>query len=89
MMDEAKDFGLVNGVSFPLSGVRNQFGIFSVAVDRDTKQTRTDIIHALGGVQLLASYLHDSVNRIVLCNDMGNMERKLTAGEQILSQKNK
>ncbi|MDO8412308.1 MAG: autoinducer binding domain-containing protein [Gallionellaceae bacterium] len=75
LMDEAKDFNLVNGATFPLHGMGGGFGLFSVAVDRDTKQTRKDIVHHLSQAQLLANYLHESVYRIVLGKDIHTIER--------------
>lgn len=65
-MGEAKEFGLANGASFPVHGRRGEFSALNLATSRDSPDTKQDIVAAMGKAQLLACYVHEAVQRIVL-----------------------
>lgn len=65
-MGEAKEFGLVNGASFPVHGQRGEFSALNLATSRNSRETKRDLVAAMGKAQLLACYVHEAVQRIVL-----------------------
>lgn len=65
-MGEAKEFGLANGASFPVHGRRGEFSALNLATSRDSREAKQDIVAAMGKAQLLACYVHEAVQRIVL-----------------------
>lgn len=63
-MDEARDFGLVSGVSFPVQGQVGESALLSL-VSRDPHARASDrIIGALPAGQLLAAYVHEAARRV-------------------------
>jgi len=84
VMNEAKDFGLASGVSLSSRGPDGGIGLLSVTVDKNNKQTQQDMLHALGGVQLLANYLHESVRMIVLSREVQVVD-EIQQRKQIIS----
>jgi len=79
MMNEAKDFGLVSGLSFPLRGLGSDFGLFSVSSTNKIK-ARQEVAHTVSSMQLLATYLHQSVLRIVLSPGMVSADNPRVVG---------
>ncbi len=65
-MGEAKEFGLANGASFPVHGQRGEFSALNLATSRDSREAKQDIVAAMGKAQLLACYVHEAVQRLVL-----------------------
>jgi DNA-binding CsgD family transcriptional regulator len=63
---EAKDCGLVSGVSFPVHGSRGEAAMLSLSTSRDSREAQDDIAAMMGTAQLLTCYLHEAVQRIVL-----------------------
>jgi LuxR family transcriptional activator of bioluminescence operon len=63
---EAKDCGLVSGVSFPVHGSRGETAMLSLSTSRESREAQEDIIAMMGKAQLLTCYLHEAVQRIVL-----------------------
>lgn len=63
---EAKEFGLASGVSFPVQGRNGEIAILSLATSLTPRQANKDIAETLGQGQLLALYVHDTVQRVVL-----------------------
>jgi DNA-binding CsgD family transcriptional regulator len=63
---EAKDCGLVSGVSFPVHGSRGEAAMLSLSTSRESREAQEDIIAMMGKAQLLSCYLHEAVQRIVL-----------------------
>ncbi len=63
---EAKDCGLVSGVSFPVHGSRGEAAMLSLSTSRDSREAQDDIAAMMGKAQLLTCYLHEAVQRIVL-----------------------
>jgi LuxR family transcriptional activator of bioluminescence operon len=63
---EAKDCGLVSGVSFPVHGSRGEAAMLSLSTSRESREAQDDIVATMGKAQLLTCYLHEAVQRIVL-----------------------
>ncbi len=66
LMEEAKLFGLANGVTCPLRGLGSEIGLLSVAVEKNSKIARKHMASSQGTIQLFANYLHESIHRVVL-----------------------
>jgi LuxR family transcriptional activator of bioluminescence operon/LuxR family quorum-sensing transcriptional regulator LasR len=82
-MGEAKEFGLANGASFPVHGRRGEFSALNLATSRDSREAKQDIVAAMGKAQLLACYVHEAVQRIVLSKGPLPVEKtKLTEREK-------
>lgn len=81
MMNEAKEFGLVSGLTFPLRGFESDFGLFSVSTDSKLKN-RKEVSHTYGSIQLLATFLHESVHRIVVSKEIAAMEKLRAEGSR-------
>ena len=65
LWDEAKEFGLVSGVSFPVQGT-GEAAMLSLATSRSQCHANRDITNSLGQSQLLAYHLHEAVQRVML-----------------------
>ena len=63
---EAKDSGLVSGVSFSVHGGRGEAAMLSLATSRDSREAQNDIVAVMGQAQLLTCYLHEAIQRVVL-----------------------
>lgn len=63
---DAMDAGLRSGASFPVRGACGEAAMLSLAGGRNQKQTRAEIVAALGDGQILACYLHEAIGRLVL-----------------------
>lgn len=66
LLGEAKESGLASGASFPVQGSHGEAAMLSVATSRDSRQAEQDIVAMMGKAQLLACYLHEAIQRIVL-----------------------
>lgn len=65
LMNEATEFGLRFGISMPVHSPHGELGILSMALDQKARAARDVTKHALPYVQLLASYLHEAVRRVL------------------------
>lgn len=63
-MNEASDFGLNSGVSFPVHTAQGDFAMLTFASDRLQQQVASRIQRVLPLGQLFAAYLHEAVRRI-------------------------
>jgi DNA-binding CsgD family transcriptional regulator len=63
--DRARDFGLMAGSIHPVHGPRGEWSSISFVKDYGGVRAETEIRAALARCQLLASYVHDGVRRIV------------------------
>lgn len=66
MQDEAKAAGLTHGASFAVHGGHGEAAILSLVTSRAARSAESDIIAHMGKAQLLACYMHEAVQRIVL-----------------------
>jgi len=72
---EAKDFGLANGTSFPVQGRNGEAAMLSLATFQTNRQAKSDILETLGRAQLLACYLHEAIQRVVLTKEALPLKR--------------
>jgi DNA-binding CsgD family transcriptional regulator len=80
---EAKEFGLANGASFPVQGRNGEAAMLSLATPRASRQAKHDILETLGHAQLLACYLHEAIQRVVLAKEVIPLQKiKLTDRER-------
>lgn len=68
-MNEAHDFGLRNGVSFPVHGTAGENAMFSLACSSDRRVPANLIDRALPLGHLLSTYIHEAVRRVFVDND--------------------
>lgn len=66
---EAMDFGLANGASFPVQGKNGETAMLSLATPQKHSRAMRDIVETMGRAQLLACYLHEAVQRLVLSKE--------------------
>jgi len=64
MMNDAKKFGLQNGISMPIHTPHGEFGILSFAIDDDTQQAHEITFRSLPFIQILAGHIHEALRRI-------------------------
>lgn len=70
-MQEARDFGLCGGVSFPVHGTRGEAAMFSLVTCTAGSAVEERISSILPTMQLLTSYIHEAVNRIIEVQEIG------------------
>ena len=63
-MDEAQQFGLRSGASFPVHGSRGELAMLSFACVDEHRKTKRSIEQSMPFAQLLASYVHEAVRRV-------------------------
>ena len=68
-MNEAHDFGLRNGVSFPVHGTAGENAMFSLACGSDRPLAPSLIDEALPVGHLLSTYIHEAVRRVFVDSD--------------------
>ena len=66
MRNESKEFGLLYGASFAVHGGHGEAAMLSLASSQDSYRAQQDILSIIGKSQLLACYLHEAIQRIVL-----------------------
>jgi len=71
---EAREFGLTSGASFPVQGRNGESAMLSLATSRSPRHAKRDILATLGTAQLLTSFLHDTVQHVVL-NKLVNLQQ--------------
>lgn len=80
MMNDAKKFGLQNGISMPIHTPHGEFGILSFAIDDNTQQAHEITFRTLPFIQILASHIHEALRRISGLDD--EIMRPLSKREQ-------
>lgn len=66
MWSESRDFGLRSGASFAVHGGHGEAAMLSLATSRESLQVTQEFVNTMGHAQLLACYLHEAVQRVVL-----------------------
>lgn len=66
LLGEAKEAGLRHGASFAVHGGRGETAMLSLATCRAVREAESDIAASMAQGQLLACYIHEAVQRIVL-----------------------
>jgi DNA-binding CsgD family transcriptional regulator len=64
MMNDAKKFGLQNGISMPIHTPHGEFGILSFAINDDTQKAHDITFCSLPFIQILAGHIHEVLRRI-------------------------
>ncbi len=83
MRGEAREFGLVNGASLAVHGSRGELAMLSLTNSPRSAAARQAVTRSLGEAQLLACYLHEAVQEIVLSKEVLPLKRaKLTERER-------
>lgn len=81
-MQEAADFGLASGVSFPVHGQHGECAILSLASNDPHEKSRDRIIQSMPYAQLLAGYIHEAARRVFDDTDVMVARPALTARER-------
>jgi len=63
-MNEARDFNLNSGVSFPVHSPQGESAMLSLSSSKDHLQARPQILEVMPHAHLFAAYLHENVRRI-------------------------
>ncbi|VAW82547.1 Autoinducer-binding transcriptional regulator, LuxR family [hydrothermal vent metagenome] len=63
-MGEAMDFGIRNGISFPLHSVQGDFAMLSFASEQNSAAADKQIQRVMPMGQLFTAYLHEAVRRV-------------------------
>jgi len=66
MRNESREFGLQCGASFAVHGGHGEAAMLSLATSQGSCRAEQDIVSTIGKSQLLACYLHEATQRIVL-----------------------
>lgn len=66
MRSESREFGLLSGASFSVHGGHGEAAMLSLATSQDSYKAKQHIVSIIGKSQLLACYLHEATQRIVL-----------------------
>ncbi|MDH5408194.1 MAG: LuxR family transcriptional regulator [Gammaproteobacteria bacterium] len=61
---EADDFGLCNGISFPIHCIHGETAMFSLATGIEAGKSRSHIQQTLAFGHLFACYVHEAVTRV-------------------------
>jgi DNA-binding CsgD family transcriptional regulator len=81
-MEEARDFGLVSGVSFPLHTAQGDFAMLSLASADPHRRSGGRIREAMPFGQLLVAYVHEAVRRIFQQDLLPVTQANLTSREK-------
>lgn len=81
VIEEASEFGMLNGVTIPIHGPRSDFATLTVASDLNPKEFRGLIGEFKYDLHLLSLYFHDEVMKKVL-SDETNPKRPLSPRER-------
>lgn len=63
-MQEARDFGLHSGVSFPLHSAFGESAMLNLASQKSMQQSQLNVTHALPFAQLFAAHLHEAIRKV-------------------------
>jgi DNA-binding CsgD family transcriptional regulator len=81
----ARELGLATGVTQPMHGPRGDWSSISFIKDRAGLRSERDVLAALPQCQLLTSFVHDAVGRIVARQVDGSIPVRPPASETSLS----
>lgn len=82
LFSEADDFGLRNGISFPIHCIHGETAMLSLAVDKAPEKSRSHIQHTLAFGHLFASYVHEAVTRVPESGIIARINANLTDREK-------
>lgn len=75
MLSEARECGLCSGVTLSVQGGHGEAAMLSLATPTNPDDARRDVVGTLGHAQLLAFYLHEAIQRIVLSQETAPLRR--------------
>lgn len=81
-LGEAGEFGLTQGATVSIHGARGDIAMLSIATPDQERDHNRRVIQALPYVQLLGTYIHDAVQRIIGAVEEGLPNAALTRREQ-------
>ncbi|MDH5545690.1 MAG: LuxR family transcriptional regulator [Gammaproteobacteria bacterium] len=82
VINEAREFGLHQGISVPVHGATGEKAIFSVACEHQSKPS-TNLFNAeLGSLLIFASFVHETVRRVIILEGFEQTPRQLTRREK-------
>lgn len=82
LREEAKEHGLVYGVSCPVRDWTGSAGMLSLARDRPFEQDETRLPELIGLAQLLAGFVHAGVKGLIASSGQRNLPVDLTPRER-------
>lgn len=68
-MTESRDFGLKDGVTFPIHTPQGEGAMLSMALGKEKERSHSLILHAIPYIQLISLHIHEAVRRVL------NLER--------------
>ena len=68
--EEARHYGLTNGISVPVPCLFNEVALFSLANPESGLDAVTHEVHYIGMAFILASYLHEAVRRLAVAPEL-------------------
>lgn len=63
-MGEAWEFGLKNGVSFPVHSSRGEFALLSLVSERSQANVQADVTHVMPYAQYFIAHMHEAARKI-------------------------
>jgi DNA-binding CsgD family transcriptional regulator len=81
-MEDARDFGLVSGISFPVHSAGGETGMFSLVSAEDHQKTARRIDRATPYAHLITAHMHEAVRRLVGVMEIGPGRIELTDREK-------
>lgn len=81
-LSEARQFGLVSGVTIPVHGARGEIGLLSVCRGEENRRVRPHIDQVLPALHLLSSYIHEAGCRLVAAGKLPFKRPELTPRER-------
>ncbi len=82
VMNESTEFGLKNGISFPVHSPKGEFAILSFATDNTSKDIPSLLNYISPHLMLFTYHMHESVMRIFSDNNGNIKGKELTAREK-------
>lgn len=82
LMQEASDFGLCSGISFPVYGNAGEFAILSLASSRSKEKSSCYIGQAMSRIPLILGYIQENVRKVMTGVDKFGRDVALTDREK-------
>jgi DNA-binding CsgD family transcriptional regulator len=82
MMGEASECGLGSGVTLSIQGGHGEAAMLSLAGPGTPEGVRRDAMGTLGSAQLLACYLHEAIQRVVLSKQALPLQQPTLTGRE-------
>ncbi len=81
-MEDSHEFGLKGGLSTSVHGAPGEAGLLSLATGDSVQASKGRIFESIAETQLLATYIHEAVRRVMLVGATGVADVHLTAREK-------